>query len=76
MIIDTPGRGLGIENLDNVYLHFLSSDQQVIFLPNDRELHDVGDESGNMLGYIQVGKIGDRSKIVSRIRVSWMKVSI
>ena len=74
MIIDTPGRGLGIENLDNVYLHFLSSDQQVIFLPNDRELHpDVGDEKyGNMLGYTyKLEKIeGDRSKIVSRIRGS------
>lgn len=72
MIIDTPGRGLGIENLDNVYSHFLASDQQVIFLPNDRELHpDIGDEKyGNMVNYTyKLEKIEkDRSKIVSRIR--------
>ncbi|MDA9183031.1 AAA family ATPase [Candidatus Poseidoniaceae archaeon] len=72
MIIDTPGRGLGIENLDNVYSHFLASDQQVIFLPNDRELHpDDGDRKyGNMVGYTyKLEKIEkDRSKIVSRIR--------
>jgi DNA sulfur modification protein DndD len=72
MIIDTPGRGLGIENLDNVYSHFLESDQQVIFLPNDRELHpDDGDRKyGNMVGYTyKLEKIEkDRSKIVSRIR--------
>ena len=79
MIIDTPGRGLGIENLDNVYLHFLSSDQQVIFLPNDRELHpDVGDEKyGNMLGYTyKLERLKDRFKNCIKDRISWMKVSI
>jgi len=72
MVIDTPGRGLGVENLNNVYNHFLKNNPQVIFLPNDLELDpEHGDKTfGKFVGTTyELSKVeGDRTKVISRIK--------
>lgn len=72
MIIDTPGRGLGVKNLNNVYTHFLKTNPQVIFLPNDLELDpDFGDKNyGKFVGTTyELSKVkGDRTEVTPRIK--------
>ena len=74
MIIDTPGRGLGVENLNNVYTHFLKTNPQVIFLPNDLELDpEFGDNNyGKYVGTTyELSKVeGDRTEVIPRLLLS------
>ena len=72
LVIDTPGRGLGVKNLNNVYTHFLKTNPQVIFLPNDLELDpEFGDKNyGKYVGTTyELSKVkGDRTEVIPRIK--------
>jgi DNA sulfur modification protein DndD len=46
MVIDTPGRSIDDEHLQNIFEHFFQSGRQVILLPEGKELApDVGDKN-------------------------------
>ena len=61
-----------MKNLNNVYTHFLKTNPQVIFLPNDLELDpEFGDK--NYREYVgttyELSKVkGDRTEVIPRIK--------